>query len=783
VDFVATLDAFRARDPQLHALAFERGAARLGTQNVSVSSEMRALADRIFDDQQLIYVGVAVGAGELLLICWFALFLAVSQTSPERRPDVGLLKMRGVRRRDVWRLLAGQSVIPLAAGGVVGLVAGPALAWWTGGGVVGDEIRQAMWVAVLATTALAVVGAVVAALVAERRMLRESVSSLGRGVVGHRRNWRSSVFDALVVLVAAAAVYQVKAGSSGGGLNSRGVELAAPILLALAVGVLSARLIPVAAAWIGRRALRAGRVSTGLAAMHLARRPGTTRVLGLVAVVVAVLAGTAQNWSAADRARHERALFEVGDDRVLTVEAPSSARLLAAVRQADPSGKYAMAVVESQVGNPLLALDATRMAAVLPQLPAYGLADWPSIAAALHPATTAPVGVNGGALDLDVTWSSPSPAGVSVVATLQATEGPATTVAFGPLRAGRHTYPAPATNCSAGCRLVSLTVTSGADRPPADSVATVHAIGGVSAAGLFGDRTRWRADVVEGAQIPRITTSPDGLAVTITTETLAGGTPLHAGVYVLDATTPVPVVSSGDFGLNSGGDPRTALTDSTAQPVRIVARAALLPRIGTGLLVDLEYADRLAAIHTTGTMQVWLAAGAPDSLTRQLTDAGLKIVAEQSVADRVDTLAAQGPPAALRFLLLVGFLGVLLALISFAVMAAVEKRTRSAELSALRRQGMRQTAVRRIAVGGYAALIVAAVVVGAVTAAVLTSFFPTALPVFGDNWQTLPAPGAAGYALPAAAGLILVLLGILGALSALSLTSTVRHQTSQTSSA
>ncbi len=142
VDLLATRDAFRQRDPQLHALAFELARARLASQDVRVGSDLRVMANRIFNDQQLIYVGVTVGAVELLLICWFALFLAVSQTARDRRGDVALLKMRGTRRRDIWRLLTGQSVIPLAAGGLVGFVAGPLLAQLYGGAVQGTDIRR-----------------------------------------------------------------------------------------------------------------------------------------------------------------------------------------------------------------------------------------------------------------------------------------------------------------------------------------------------------------------------------------------------------------------------------------------------------------------------------------------------------------------------------------------------------------------------------------------------------------------------------------------------------------
>jgi putative ABC transport system permease protein len=790
VDFVATPQAFRQRDPQLHALAFERGQARLATHGVAVASDLRVLADRIYFDQQLIYVGVAVGAGELLLMCWFALFLAVSQTSSSRRSDVGLLKMRGQTRRDLWRLVAGQSLVPLVAGGLVGVAAGPAVAWWATGGLTGD-IRQVIW-GVAATTGLAVVGAVIAALVAERRMLTESVTTLSRGVVGHRRlrswsartlaSWRSGVFDAFVVVVATAAVFQVKAGA-GGGSSNRGIEVAAPILLILAVGVLAARMIPVVAAAVGRRALRAGRLGSGLAALHLARRPGAGRVLGLVVVVVAVLAGTADTWSASDRARHERAIFEVGADRVLTVVAPNSGRLLAAVRQVDPSGQYAMAAIERTSGVPVLAVDATRLATVVPWLPAYGLRPWSDVVASLRPAgTPETVPVDPAALALDATWTSAGNAPVSVVATLKAPDSPLTTVAFGPLRPGRNMYRATtAPACGAGCRLVAVGLSSIREQPTAGSIVTVHALGGLGDSGLLADRTRWRADVLAGAQVPRITAGPDGLTMTITAETLSGASALSAAAYVLDAPTPAPVVASGQLELAPNGDPRAPLVDATPAPVHVVAQARRLPRLGSGLLVDLEYAVRLSRSDGGGTMQVWLGANAPPDVQARLQAAGLTIVGEQSVPVRLDALADQGPPAATRFLLLVALLGVVLALISFAVMAAVERGPRAQELAALRRQGLRPGVIRQVTAGGYAALATAAVLVGLVAALILVEFFPPSLPVFGDGWTQLPAPGAEAYVLPAAAGTFAIVLGVLTTGAAVGLISAVRRRMGEAS--
>src|SRR6185436_19342008 len=93
------------------------------------------LARRVGRDQQLVYLGVPAGAAELLVLCWFALFLAVKYTGEERRPDIGLLALRGARRGRVWALVLGQSAVPMLLAAVAGGVAGYAGAHVFGGGI------------------------------------------------------------------------------------------------------------------------------------------------------------------------------------------------------------------------------------------------------------------------------------------------------------------------------------------------------------------------------------------------------------------------------------------------------------------------------------------------------------------------------------------------------------------------------------------------------------------------------------------------------------------------
>ena len=67
-----------------------------------------------------------------------------------------------------------------------------------------------------------------------------------------------------------------------------------------------------------------------------------------------------------------RASNEVGADRVLIVQADSRSRLLAAPARVDPEGRTAMAVVALAVDRGVLAVDASRLAAVARWRGEYG---------------------------------------------------------------------------------------------------------------------------------------------------------------------------------------------------------------------------------------------------------------------------------------------------------------------------------------------------------------------------------------------------------------------------
>jgi len=747
LDRVATGAAFVATDPAGLPDRVARVQYEMHLDGYELETELPALAQRVERDQRLVYVGVPVAAAQLLLLCWLALFVAVQNTARDRRPDVGLLKLRGSGWLRTFALVAGQSAVPMLAGAVLGHAAGYAAAR-----AVDGEVARLTYPLALAATALAVLGALVAGLMAERRTLHARVTDLMRRVPARRARWTADVVDLVVVAAALAGLYQVRSASAGG------LALLAPGLLAVAVALLATRLLMPVAAAIGHRALTAGRLGTGLTGVYLARRPGLHRVAALLAVAVALLGTALLGWGGADRAAGDRAAQELGADRVLTVQAHSRAHLLAAVRAADPAGHGAMAVVQASAntaGRGALLVDTTRLAAVARWRPEYGSAG--AVAALLRPPAPPPIVARGDGLRLDLTRRAAPSAGtpVAVLASLAGPRGDEVTALFGPLAPGRRTYAAATPGCAAGCRLVSFTllepVADAALRRPAGAGAavTLHRLdqSGPDAAVLdeagFTDRTRWRPGIDPTGAGLVIATDPAGLALTVA-DSVPPPLRRDTRVYVLDAPLPLPALTAGDLRPPAlVGDDRITAFAGAPIPVQVGGHTQLLPRLGReGVLLDLEYADRAGADFGGGdVLQVWLTSAAPQRFADRLAAEGVQTVAAESVTGLAERYRQQGTPVALRFQLLVSAGGVLLAAGTVGIVAAVERRPRAAEFAALRAQGASAAVVRSAARGGYAVLVTVSTVVGLV-AVVLARFLATApLPVFVDGWRLLPTHG------------------------------------------
>jgi len=455
-------------------------------------------------------------------------------------------------------------------------------------------------------------------------------------------------------------------------------------------------------------------------------------------------------------ARTGRSTLEVGPSRVLSVAPVTPLALLRAVRAADPSGRYAMAATQitDVSGTRVLAVDSTRLAAVLPPGPG---GDGAALAARLRPDAPRQVEVTGA--DLTVTIDpATSRAGVRLVLRLLGTAGPVNVV-FGPVRSGTADYEATAPGCSTArpCELLGLGLSAAgnladpsADLPARGTNVRVTALRQASPArdvlppALLTASAPWRTSSRTDSVGPVISASAAGLRIAVPTTGFTRDMRMDPTAYLITVPVPVPAVTAGP---GPQPDLPGVLTVTpfgfAGLPVRTVATVGLLPRLErAGMLVDLDYAQDLVGTESGGqAAQVWLAAGTPDAVLRSLAAHGLVTTATQSIGARDAEYARE--PAALgqRFQVLAGLVAVAVAAMAFVLVGTVERRSRAGELRALRRQGLSAGTARVVAFTGYGLLAAGGVVVG-VAGAVVVRLLSGAPPLFADGWHVLPRPGA-----------------------------------------
>jgi hypothetical protein len=713
-------------------------------EGLEVTRSPASLVSEIRTDRDLAAGGVWVAAVEMVLLSWFALYLAVRQTSGARRGEIGLLKLRGAARWRIWMLTAQQSALPMLVGAVVGI----ALGYLGAAAVAADTgpLRpRGDWVATLVlSVAVAVgiaLGALVAAIVAELRVVQSSVTDLMRRVPTRRTGWRASLVDLAVVVVAIAGVYQGYAELGGGGGVST-LSLLAPGLIGLAAALLAGRALPWLAAKSGAAAIRSGRPGAALSALSVARRPGTDRLFAVLAVCVAVSGTVLFSWYSASQAWSRRAALDLGAPRVLVVHATDSAALLDAVRAVDPSGDYAMAVALSPEpgSGHSLAVDSTRLAKVAILDDSYGIADRDTVAARLRPPVPAAPPVRDGAL----TVSADLPPGGPVVdlhVWLAPEQGAWRDVRI-PITEAVQNYVTPITGCgSVGCRLVGFEPVS--QQPGATVV--LHRVSqrgaDVVTPAMFADVTRWRGDVAPDVVGPILTANADGLAITSYGGELPQGVRSDTRVLANDGPMPLPVLK-GPAPLYGGrsGDSRLEALGVEAVPYRVVGSATLLPRLGdNGVLMDLGSAKRASGQQDeSASLEVWLTANAPNDVTARLADHGVTVLTDTTVGDVRRDLAHRGSGLSLQFGLFAAVVLLLVAAGALAVATSVERRDRAEELRHLRDQGLPDRGVR---FAGYAAtmlVVTGSIVTGLLAAMIGHEVVSVSLPVFADDWNLIP---------------------------------------------
>jgi putative ABC transport system permease protein len=735
---VDRLPAVRAGLTQVQSTVQDLGAA------VILTTQLPALLARIDSGRTASGLIIPVLAVPLVLLACLSIFLAVGYGTDARRPELAVVALRGARWWQRWWLAVGENLVAIVAGAVLGCIAGQALVNLVAAvrfpGVGTDAGLSSLRYAPFAALA-----AVLAALLAERRQLFTPVAELLRRAPRPRRGARAVALEVVVTLLAVVAAVQLVV--SGGTLNGVGTFTAAFIVLALAL--LAARaLLPVITRYAGR-ALRRRRLGLALACFQLSRRAGAARLFTLLVAAVAVVGYAASAIDVAARDRDVQTGVAAGAARVLSVDRVTRGQLLAAVRAADPAGRYAMAVVTLPTGKgetPALAVDSTRLAAV---------ATWPdggpgarAVAARLRPPAPAPVVFPGRSVSFTVGASQFGDGKeVSMAAVLSSTAGLGdASVEFGVMRPGRNTYVQDVPECARGCRLNALLFSPGSDVNDVSGRIDLYALGGAAPAGP----AHWRA-ATGGA----LSAGPDALRVQIAAP---GGLPNGLAVQPVDTPYPMPAAVAGT------APPRTVSgLDGRDIPITPVARLPAVPALGgRATLIDLDYADRVSADGGPSDYSaVWLSAAAPADMAGRLAAHGLHVSTDARASVLRDQLNHQGPALALLFYVLVAVLAVALAAGALTLAAGVDRARRVEDLSALRGQGLGRGAVRQATLWTYPVLVVVATVAGVAIALIGWVVTGWALPLAGLHPPDFPLPDRPRLWSVGAAGLaVLVVLAV-----------------------
>ena len=241
-------------------MGVERAASH-ASETVTVRSGLPAMADeaRVGSDQAAVTVPLLMAQMGLLLVC--VLWLVLVSAADQRRGEVAVARLRGRGSRGARRLLLGETLPPVVVGAPLGALLAVGLCTVARRTVLTSdppfEVPVAAVVALVAGLALMVVLAVLSV----RRVCRDPVADLIRSVPARRTGIRLGVLEAMLVAGAAAAFIALVTGSVQGPVGQL-----APTLLALAVGVVAARVLSYLLGIGGRRLLQGGPA-------HRRRRP------------------------------------------------------------------------------------------------------------------------------------------------------------------------------------------------------------------------------------------------------------------------------------------------------------------------------------------------------------------------------------------------------------------------------------------------------------------------------------------------------------------------------
>ncbi len=681
---------------------------RLPAAGVAVSTRLPSLLADADRQSRTMATIIAVAAVQLVLLAIWILVSLLLRSSDAREAEVRVARLRGFPPRS---LLAVSALEP-ACLCLLGLLLGIAGAWAVVS-VARDRLLDPAasispdgWtLAALGLTVLSVAGALA---IYTLRVLRSS--SLSDAQVGSPASSRRASYLADAVLLALSVVALVALATNGSlAGHSNPIASAAPGLIALGVAVLAVHLVlAVCRAGVAASA-NSHRIAVFLALRQIVRRPTVLRQSRVLIITVCLACFAISAWSVARSNRAAAATFSVGASRVVTVT-PHGADLRQAVDRVDPGRRFAMAAAEVLTpSSTVLAVESSRLSAVLPWPPGISRTTLARTAHRLDPPTAPPVEVSETPIRLAVRTDlrSGEARALDLVLWLSNPRAGTTMVNLGPLRPGPWSYGAiPGERCPGGCRVTGLGVIPGPGRGAVPGVRLT--VTGLSVRSQASGWTPADANLFPKGWSTttagvRTQLGRGSLTLTVPASVIGATTVTSAAPLTSPADHPaqLPAVATSEVeafndALANGGVIPAQGFDGNTLNLRSVVTASALPRVGAdAAMVDLELLRRFQTDPSAPyvTDQVWLGPAAPADALARLRRAGLTIDGVQASSAVFAQLQRTAPALADDFLVLATIIALFAAAASTLGALAANTRQRATELTALEVGGVSRRAL------------------------------------------------------------------------------------------
>lgn len=740
------------------------GSLTLGLGNALRSVVAEEQARRVTAEQT-----VTPAVISLILVALVLLFRLLAASMELRMPELALAGLRGLGSRRRWVLALLEPVLMLIIAAPIGLACG----------YVAARLLATQWlvpglpVEFGTSSAKFAVGVLVAALAVAVLVVRSATAEpLSMQIAGTRRPRKSSRWAVLLRLALVAAAVAVLAATLASGETSdpSATDLLLPVLLAVAVGVLTTLFAAFAAGkWANRTAAGRG-VASYVASRTIARRREGTLVILPLTAALAIAVFAAGTYAAAANWRASNAATMVGADMAFSVKLPLS-QAVALTHRVDPTGRWLMAVGADADSNGLkVIVDAPRLERV---------ATWPSswtpglgveeLSRELSPGRP-PVTLTGQRVELTVDnrVNGESDGLLVVLETVTAT-GDDKSVIVGPYPPGQTTKSAPIESCEAGCDVTGMTISGpGPFAQIMDGTVTVGDVRVDGAPVPYFTEIGWRGDSSRsyGARsVTGATVAGSALEVDLDSH----GEQAVALVVPQDVPRVLPVLmgrtAQPSIVASQGSELTVATSGSGDAHVRSIGTSESTPYFGpAALLVDYTMYSRSNQItdgHTS--VHVLARSDTPSSVLDQLAANG--IGSPLTLDQARHTLDQDAFALALNLYLVVTVIVLLLALTGLAVNMAVQLPARRRDAASLRVVGLPRRSLVTAAAAELTTVLGAAAIAGILAGALSQYVVVRTLTLgYADNLITprvLPSLNlTAVAALLAAAVVVLVCLGV-----------------------